>query len=102
VIGTNKERKYRRPHRELQSLLDESLPEVYAELTQGPRQVAAQVKTIVAPFKQATVIDWAALEKNAQAVGRLLALVAQQRTATRLAAEKQALQRSDENWFLMS
>jgi hypothetical protein len=95
-------RTHRRPHKELKSLLDEALPEVYAELTQGPKQVATQARAIIEPYRAASTVDWAALESDASAVGRLLALVGAQRSAQRAEAKRAALQAHDENWFLMS
>lgn len=90
-----------KPNRDLKSLLDESLPAVYQELTNGPPQVAAEAREIAKPFKVDSHIDWDALEKRASTVGRLLALVAKQRTDARKKAEQEALKRSDEDWFLM-
>lgn len=95
-------RDHRRPHKELKSLLDEALPEVYAELNSGPKEVAAQARAIVKPFKEGNAVDWAALDANANAVGRLLALVGRARSAAAAASQRAALQAHDENWFLMS
>jgi hypothetical protein len=94
-------RDHRRPNKEIKSLLDEALPEVYAELTAGPKEIANQAHAIVEPFKEASGIDWAALEADAVAVGKLLSRVARLRSAYAAEAKRAALQAHDENWFLM-
>lgn len=92
----------RKKTRELKTLLDESLPEIYAELMEGPKPVVSAARTIAQPFKERDGIDWTALERNVGAVGKLLALVAKQRTAKRQAERREYLARTDEDWFLMN
>lgn len=94
--------KQRKKVKELSTLLDESLPKIYAELTGEKTSAAAVARTIAEPFQRESGIDWIALEANARAAGRLLALVAQQRSEAKKRAELEALQRSDEDWFLMN